>query len=170
MDPFRLTVLKALTAALEEITIANGYQFDLAGVVYRGRLVLTEEDGLPCVTINEPPQMPEDMASPEGSPDSKVNLTVLIQGFVQDDRTHPTDPAYRLLADVQKRLAVERSKTPPGRPQSRGFDILGFGERIMSLSVGQGVVRPPDAVVSDNAFFWLPVTLTFVEDRDDPFA
>jgi len=170
MDPFRLQVLKALTAALEEITIANGYQFDLAGFVYRGRLLLTEADGLPCVTINEPPQMPEQLESPEGGSDSQVKLMVLIQGFVQDVRTNPTDPAYRLLADVQKRLAQARSKAPTGRPQSRGFDILGLGERIMSLSVGQGVVRPPDAVVSDNAFFWLPVTLTFVENRDDPFA
>ena len=162
MDTFRLQVLKALTAALEEITIANGYQHDVAGV-YRGRLVLTEDDGLPALTIVEPPQFADTLEVPRGNAVSEVKLTVLIQGFVDDDRNHPTDPAYRLLGDVQKRLAEEKRR-------NRGFDILGFAERVMSLEIGQGVVRPPDELVSDTAFFWLPVTLTFVERLHDPFA
>lgn len=162
-DTFRLQVVKALCAALDEITVANGYQHDLAGRVYRGRAVLTEEDGLPALAVNEPPQAPDLTPIPRGGAVVESKLVLLIQGFVQDDRDHPTDPAYRMLGDVQKRLAQERLR-------SRGFDILGFGSRVMSLDLGQGVVRPPDELVSDTAFFWLPVTLTFGENLHDPFA
>lgn len=163
IDTFRLRVLKALTSALEEITVDNGYQHDLAGRVHRGRLILTEEDEVPCLAINEPPQEPDLNVAPHGGSEVETKLTVLIQGFVDDDRDNPTDPAYHLLGDVQKRLAQERTRT-------RGYDILGMSHRVMALDMGQGVVRPPDEVVSDTAFFWLPVTLTFGEKLNDPFA
>lgn len=162
-DSFRLTVLKALTSALEEITVANGYQHDLADRIHRGRVTLTQEDEVPCITILEKPVFPEQLPTPGGSAASDTSLELLIQGFADDDRRNPTDPAYLLLADVQKRLAQEKLR-------SDGFDILGLQERVSALHIGQGVVRPPDAVVSDAAFFWLPVTLKFGEKFNDPFA
>lgn len=162
IDSFRLKVVKALTDALAEITPANGYQHNMTGRVYRGRLMLTEEDGLPAIAINEPPQLKDSPPTRENG-SAKTELTLLIQGFVKDDRINPTDPAYRLLADVQKRLAAEKVRDD-------GFDLLGFGERVTGLSIGQGVVRPPDEVVSATAHFWLPVTLTFGERLTDPFA
>lgn len=161
-DPFRLKVLMALTVALEEITVLNGYQFDLAGHVFRGRTVLTEKDGLPALALNEPPQLVDAAPVPE-SASAKTVLTMLVQGFVKDDRVHPTDPAYRLLADVQQRIVREKIRDD-------GFNILGLGERITALRIGQGVVRPPDEVVSPTAHFWLPVTLTFGERLNEPFA
>lgn len=164
IDTFRLTVLKALTVTLKGITVANGYQHDLGEQVYRGRLILTEDDGLPALAINEPPQMPDSVVMPSnGGTDQGTKLTVLVQGFVLDDRKNPTDPAYRLLGDVQKCLAAEKRRDD-------GFDLLGLGERVYSLDLGQGVVRPPDEVVSDTAFFWLPVTLGIGEKLHDPFA
>jgi len=164
-DPFRLTVMKALTACLQEITPANGYQHDLSpeGHVTRGRLLLTQEDPLPLIAINEPPKHPDEIEMPSAGQTKSVRHALLIQGFVEDDREHPTDPAYRLMADVQKRLVVERQR-------SRGYDILGLGARVMGLHIGQGVVRPPEALVSDNAFFWLPVTLEYAEDLQNPFV
>lgn len=161
-DSFRLTVLKALTAALEQITEANGYQHTMTGAVFRGRIRLDETDPWPALTINEPPQLAESLPAPETA-SSRTVLTLLIQGFVKDDPAHPTDPAYLLLADVQKRLAQEKIRDD-------GFDILGFGERVLSLLIGQGVVRPPDELVSPSSYFWLPITLTFAERLDDPFA
>ena len=162
-DPFKLKVLKALTAALEDITIANGYQHDLTDAVFRGRLLLTEEDPDTCVAINEPPQIPDTLDSPADSTLVKTVHPLLVQGFVPDDRKNPTDPAYRLLADVQKRLALERTR-------SRGHDILGLGTRIGALKIGQAVVRMPDKLISDDSFFWLPVTLEYAEDLRNPFA
>jgi len=163
MDPFSLQVLKALTAALEQITPANGYQHDLAGRAYRGRLILTPEDGLPAVAINEPPEVPESVNEPAASARRSTRHPLLIQGFVVDDRQNPTDPGYRLLSDVQKRLMEERTR-------GDGFDILGFGSRVTALEIGRGVVRPPEAAVSDTAFFWLPVTIGYAEDLLNPFV
>lgn len=165
VDPFRLTVLKALTACLQEITPANGYQHDLSGPghVTRGRLLLTQADPLPLIAINEPPKHPDEIEMPQAGIAKSVRHSLLIQGFVDDDRQNPTDPAYRLMADVTKRLVIERQR-------SRGHDIFGLGTRIMGLHIGQGVVRPPEALVSDNAFFWLPVTLEYAEDLQNPFA
>jgi hypothetical protein len=162
-DPTDLRVLMALTASLEQITAANGYQHDLTGSVVRGRMVLTEDDGLPAVSILEPPTPPEIAKQPEGSGSSIGRLELLIQGFVKDDKDHPTDPAYRLRADVKKRLAYERTR-------EEGYNILGLGHLVTDLQIGQGVVRPPDPIVSDNSYFWLLVTLTFAENLQNPFA
>ncbi len=162
-DTFRLRVLKVLTTALEEISIAGGYQHDLVNKVIRGRVTLTTEDGdPPVVAINEKPVFPENLQA-DGSGQTVTKLELLVQGFAKDDRKNPTDPAYLLLGDVQKRLAQEKSRDD-------GFDILGMGTRITALRIGQGVVRPPDGVVSDTAFFWLPITLEFGENQNDPIA
>lgn len=156
-DPFPLQVLKALTASLEEITVANGYRHDMPGKVFRGRMLYSETDPLPMLAINQPPMMPEDIEPPRGSSVSKTTLDLLVQGFVEDDRDNPTDPAYLLLDDVQKRLVWERSRED-------GYNVLGFGSTVL-MNLGQGIVRSPDGVVSDYAFFWLPVTLEFAEVR-----
>lgn len=162
-DTFRLTVLKALSSALAEITTANGYQHDLdESRIHRGRLVLDDNDEIPAIAINEKPVFSESLEPPRGGTTIQTKLELLIQGFADDDRKNPADPAYRLLGDVQKRLAQEGAR-------SDGYDVLGFGEKV-EISVGQGIVRPPDAVVSDTAFFWLPVTLTFGENLKNPFA
>ncbi len=156
-DTFRLTVLKALSAALAEISIANGFRHDLDETrIHRGRLMLDDTDPIPAIAINEKPVFPENLEPPEGGTTIQVKLELLIQGFADDDRKNPADPAYLLLGDVQKRLAQEGAKDD-------GYDVLGFGEKV-EISIGQGVVRPPDSVVSDTAFFWLPVTLTFGEN------
>lgn len=163
IDPFKLKVLKALTTVLEGITLANGYQHDLATSVFRGRLVFTQEDNLPIISINEPPKSPEDVESPTGSAAKQTRHSLLIQGFAEDDIKNPSDPAYFLMADVQKCLAQELTRED-------GYDILGLGMRVQALHIGQGVVRSPDAVVSDTAFFWLPITLEYAEDLKNPFA
>lgn len=169
IDPFKLTVLKTLTAALAEITIANGYQHDLTDpatgkiAVYRGRLLLTDAEPVPCLALNEPPQLPDEMFAPEGAPLVRTRHPLIIQGFVTDDQMNPTDPAYRLLADVQKRLSIERTR-------DEGFDMLGLGARITAFDIGTAVVRPPEATVSIHSLFWLPLTLGYVENLQNPFA
>jgi hypothetical protein len=155
-DPFDLQVLKALTASMEQITPANGYRYDMTGSVFRGRMLFTDTDPVPMISINQPPQIPEEVEVPRGSSMSVYTMELIVQGFVDDDYQNPTDPAFLLLDDVRRRLAWERKRDD-------GFNVLGFGARVM-LAVGQGVVRSPDADVSDRAFFWLPITLEFAEE------
>lgn len=155
-DPFDLQVLRALTDSLAAIATADGYRHDMAGRVFRGRMLFSDSDPVPMISVNQPPGIPEDFEVPSGSAAMKHTLEVIIQGFVDDDYENPTDPAFYLLDDVRRRLAWERKR-------EEGFNVLGFGARV-TLTVGQGVVRSPDADVSDRAFFWLPVTLEFAEE------
>ncbi|AEG53113.1 hypothetical protein [Sinorhizobium meliloti] len=172
-EPFRLRVMKALTSCLQEITIANGYNFDLATSVFRGRMIFGENDPIPMVSILEPPLPLDRLGRPLNSSVTNGPWDILIQGFVKDDREHPTDPAHMLMADVKKRLAVEskRKQTLP----AHGFNPFGMNERGMKnrveqFTIGPGVVRPPEEAVSTKAYFWLTLSLQIVEDNFDPFG
>lgn len=167
-DPFRLRVLKAMTAALQEITPANGYTHDLSTSVYRGRDTFGDGDPLPMVSILENPRA-LDPSQPRETGQSQGGWELLLQGFVKDDFENPTDPAYLLEAEVRKRLAEEKR---------RGSDydstgIFGMGQHVPCVTeivIGSPVCRPADGQNSDVAFFWLSVTLTLAEDLEKPFA
>lgn len=161
-DPFRLRVLKALTAALEEINPAAGYQFDLTGKVFRGRDIFGDSDPLPMVSILEAIEEQAQITAPQASPASTGPWELLIQGFVEDDFQNPTDPAHRLMAEVKKRLVQERIR-------DRQYNILGMNGQVTDLKISHGVVRPPDEV-SGKAYFWLRLTLEVVENLQDPYA
>lgn len=161
-DPFRLRVLKALTAALEEITPVGGYQFDLNGKVFRGRDIFGDSDPLPMVSILEAIEEQAQVPAPLAGPTSTGPWELLIQGFVEDDFQHPTDPAHRLMAEVKKRLVQERVR-------DRQYNILGMDGKVTDLKISHGVVRPPDEV-SGKAYFWLRLTLVVVENLLDPYA
>lgn len=173
--PFRLRVLEAITESLKQITPANGYQHDLSQSVFRGRLWFGEDDPLPMVSIVEDPlpiiQNQAGGGSPHGDGTSSTGpWTLLIQGFVEDDRFNPTDPAHYLMADVKKRLAQERSKRGTGAHAHSRYNAFGMGGAVENVIIGAGVVRPPDYDVSSKAYFWLTLTISVVEDLADPYA
>jgi hypothetical protein len=161
--PTRLRALIALTELLQAITVADGYQHDLATSVFRGRVLFGSDDPLPMLAIVERPV--EDLGgveSPRGSQVQRTLWDLLVQGFVRDDKANPSDPAHYLLADVKKRLAIERS-------ERRQPNLLGMEGRVADMQIGAGVVRPPDDT-STMTMFWLPLTLELVEDLSNPFA
>lgn len=161
-DPFRLKVLKALTAALEEITPANGYTYDLSGKVFRGRDIFGQDDEPPFIAILESIEQDENIPSPAAGGTIKGPWTLQIQGFVPDDRDNPTDPAHVMMAEVKKRLIEERVR-------ERQCNILGMQGRVVEMRISQGVVRPADEI-SSSAYFWLRMTLVLVENLLDPYA
>lgn len=180
--PFRTRVLTALTEALEEITPANGYISNLAEFdaddgapmkrVYRGRGFFGANDPCPLVSVIEPPEDAEEVAKqPPSARATPFYWRLLVQGDVPDDKANPADPAYALLADVRRRLAIERDrKDPTGRlPDPLGLGGKREKNRIEELSFNAGIVRPPDEI-SPKAFFWLGVTLKVIEDPLFPFA
>lgn len=160
--PIRLRVQQALSASLEKISITNGYKHDLAGHVFRGRDMFDDEDETPLIAILESPDEPEQQARPRGNTERKSKWNLFVQGWADDDKSNPTDPAHYLMADVKKRLAYEISAL-------RSRDALGMGNRIDGLEFSPGVVRPPDAM-SNKAYFWLKLSITLVEDDSEPYA
>lgn len=151
-----------MTVALQEITIADGYKHDLNGTgkntkVFRGRAVFGDGDPIPMVSILEPPLPPDRQFAPDGAAETHGLWELIVQGFVQDDKNHPTDPAHLLCADVLRRLALEKQR------EKTDMRVFGF-KCIKRLVIGPPVVRPPDAVVSSKAYFWVSVSIDIAED------
>lgn len=158
--PLRLRVLRALTDTIKTVTPANGYTHDLSSAVFRGRAVFGETDPVPMVSILEDPQQPPSDNTRGSAVSSEWNL--IVQGFAEDDFEHPTDPAHFLMAEVKKALALERNR-------GDGYNIFALNDRVERMSIGAGVVRPPDEI-SAKAYFWLTLTVHLVEDLQNPYA
>jgi hypothetical protein len=134
--------------------------------VYRGRTIFGENDPLPLISILEVPIPLDQTPAPANSEFSSGGWELMIQGFIEDDPEHPTDPAHYFMADVKKRLAIERRKA---LEMVAADGILGLGNHITGIRIGAGVVRPPDEI-SAKAYFWLTITLDMVEDLSDPYG
>lgn len=165
-NPLRLEIQKRLSDALKEVTPGNGYVSDVSASVFRGRLIFGEGDPLPMVSILEAPIPLDQLEPPEDATLSSGRWELVVQGFVADDRQNPTDPAHVLLADVKKRLAVEKKKSLNRLPED---GILGLGRFVTNLYIGSGVVRPPDEI-SAKAYFWLTISLDLAEDLEEPYG
>jgi len=175
-DPLRLHVQKQLTALMQTITPADGYVLDFSGDgatdetpvrVFRGRAVYGDDDPLPMLSILETPIPLDQLPPPSGSGMSSGGWEIMIQGFFEDDKDNPTDPAYVGLADVKQKLAFEQRKQDyDGGPEN---GILGLGQHVTGIQIGTGVVRPPDEV-SAKAYFWLLLVLEMAEDLTKPYV
>lgn len=176
--PFRLRVLHALTDTLKSISVADGYNFNMAddptGVgerVFRGRAWYGDSDPIPMLSVLEGTGPADDAVEPHWkAPTASYDWPIYIQGFVNDDPTHPTDPAYVLAADVIKRLTVEKIRKRPNSNAEPDPFGLGAGKNsVNGLIIGSPNVRPADDV-SAKAWFWLTVTIKTTEDQRDPYA
>jgi hypothetical protein len=165
-EPFRLRVVKALCQVFEGITVANGYNFDMEGRVFRGRLFFGDNDPIPMISVLEAPLPDEPNFTPPSGDTWTGTWRFMIQGWVTDDPKNPTDPAHFLLADVKKALAIERKNMiRPGR----GNNLLGMEGRVLDLVIGANVVRPAEEHVNDYANFLLALTLEIAENMADPY-
>lgn len=161
-DPKRLVILKALCAHIEaQVRISNGFQHDLQGRVFRGRSVFGQDDPLPMVSVLEAPRPDQDLVTAKNGMQLD-DWPLYFQGWAQDDPSNPTDPAYRLAADVKQALAMLIDR----RPESAPYYLL--GDLILDLAISPGTVRPPDQV-SSWAYFYLPVTVKLKESLTDPY-
>lgn len=164
-NPVRLEVQKRLSDCIGSISVAGGYKHDLLGHVFRGRAVFGDETELPAVSILEAPIPLDQLPSAKDNPAQAGPWELVIQGWVEDNKQNPTDPAHVLLADVKKRLAIERKKLSWDEPED---GILGLGRTVTAMYIGPGVVRPPDEI-SAKAYFWLTVTLDIAENMAEPY-
>lgn len=160
-DPLRLRFLKKVTETIEGVMVANGFRHDLVGKVFRGRYIFGDSDPLPAVSILEPPKEADTVILPgEAIGTAAVNdWDLIVQGWAKDDPVNPTDPLYVLMADVKRALIAEAKKDHP-------FDF----EVVQKVTLGGGVIRPPEEGLSSYAFFWMNMRVTLVEDDEDPFS
>jgi len=92
-----------------------------------------------------------------------------VQGWSEDTKENPTDPAYELMADVRKALAkIVKRGHPTDAAQIPNPDLM-LGGLITGMTMEPGIARPPIEQVSAKAFFWMRVKLQFVEDPNDPY-
>lgn len=172
-DSKRLTTLKRLCDYLQrEVRKANGYKNDLKGRVFRGRMFYSNNDTPPLVSIMEnldPDRFPRLAGGDYELPTTKEGWVLLVQGWCEDDKENPTDPAYELMADVRKALAkIVKRGHPTDAAQIPNPDLM-LGGLIAGMTMEPGIARPPIEQVSAKAFFWMRVTLQFVEDPNDPY-
>jgi len=151
----RLDTIKAIQATLETITPTNGYLHDLSGRVFRGRMYFGQTDPLPMVSILEAPVPPEQAYGLFDNQGNAGTWELLVQGWVVDDKDHPTDPAYLLAEDVRRCLREAARK-------DGGMDPFGRGNHVRTVRVGPPIVRPPDEM-SNKAYFWMHLYLEVVE-------
>lgn len=173
-DSRQLDILKRLSDHLEGITPDNGYDFDMTGVVFRGRRVYGDNDPIPLLSIVEhlDPDIVLNTAGQENFM-REEQWILLVQGWV--DSAHeefPTDEAYQLKASVEKRLyeliAIDPATGDPAYPSSY---MLGLnGGSVARLTIGPGIVSGPREGISSKAFFYLPFGVGLVTDLSDLFT
>jgi len=164
-DSKQLRVLKKLTAHLEG---TSGYS-DLR--VIRGLTVITAKfaaDNETVISILEAPRpIVGSPADEEGTIRDEI-WTLLLQGFPVDDKDNPSDPAYALKAAVEARLA--EIVILPTNGALRKDPLYRLGGDIMSMTIGQGVVRPPENGSSRLAMFYLPLIIRMKTNVADPWG
>jgi hypothetical protein len=163
-DSKQLRVLKKFTAHLE---LTSGYE----GIkCYRGKLIVSAKEVEDCLSILEAPR--PTIGAPAGHEGyrRKETWTLLVQGWPKDDKENPSDPAYAMKAAVEQWLyriiAINEQDGLPKYP-----DLYMLGNDLVSLTIGQGVVRPPEQEgASRLAMFYLPLILEITTDVSNPYG
>jgi hypothetical protein len=169
-------ILSALTTQLQGITPQNGFAYDLSAAVFRGRTVFGDADPLPCLSILEAPRPGVEVVADTEMVKRKTEWELLIQGWAVDDKWNPLDPVYPLKASVEYQLARAAATDPnsglPAFPaEFRLGKVVSTGTwRVAAMKIGPGVCRPPDGKLSSRAFFYLPLTIEYMEDLLNPFV
>jgi hypothetical protein len=167
-DPKRLRVKKELSAWLEGITPANGFQHDLTGKVFRGRDRFGEADPLPALAILEPLNPDRDINEAGTGRVVNEQMVLLIQGWVamDPDDPNPTDAADLLLADAKQRVGQLIGNDLPPHQMQAHHNLYGLVNEVL---VEPGTVRPPDQF-SALAYCYFRVAFGFAEKIDDPYG
>lgn len=177
-DPKQLRVLKKLTAHLEGVNPDNigpggdPYTFDLRGAVMRGISVLPVDEVENKLSILEFPR--QELYSPVGMHGivRQDSWTLMLQGWPTNDPLNPSDPAYKMKAEVEHRLARLVLEKDHGRGALYPDEyMLGKHEgeyEITALTIAPGVVRPPEDAASRLAMFYMPLVVGIKIDVANP--
>ncbi len=172
-DSIQLDILKRLTTHLQGITPANGYEFDMADAVFRGRLLYGDDAPVPMISIVE--HLQGDVTTATAGENGIAHIEtwiLLVQGWTKNDPENPTDETYQLKAAVEERLShiiLQDNRGNPVYPDEYFLGLYGQGV-ITDLTIGPGIVSPPRQGISEKAFFYLPLGIGLALNISQPFA
>lgn len=168
----KLAVLQFLTEHIEGTNPDwdAACPFDLRESVFRGRTVFGEETKLPFIALLEAPRQIEANGGGDESLIQDEDWTILIQGFAEDDEANPSDPAYDLLAWVQKRMARLSQEPTNGRTGGLFPTEFRMGDLNIQVRYQIPIVRPGKDDVSNTAYFYMPIGIKVVTDLSNPFV
>lgn len=161
--PKQLRILRKLAALLEA---TSGYE----GIkCWRGKSVITAKETADTLSILEAPRPIVGQPAAEQGVKRSETWTLLVQGWPVDDPDEPSAPAYWMKAAVEQQLSLVIAELPNGVQRKDPLYLLG-GD-ITSLTIGQGVVRPPsEEAASRLAMFYLPLIVGITTDVRNPYA
>jgi hypothetical protein len=161
-DTKQLVILKRLTTLLEGITPANGYDYDLVGKVFRGKMLFGAQETTPFVSILEFPR--PDQAPDEGGNERVRRLEeweLQVQGWTKTSQANPTDELYGLKGAIEHRLArIVDEKTEDYR----------LGRLIDRARIGPGVVRAATPQTAGTEGLYLPLIIYYSSNVADPWT
>jgi len=161
--PKQLRIIRKLAALLEA---TSGYE----GVkCWIGKGVITAKEVEDTLSILEAPRPQIGSGAGEQNLKRSEAWTLLVQGWPIDDVFEPSAPAYFMKAAVEQQLSLIVAELPHG--QQRDDPLYMLGGDITSLTIGQGVVRPPgEEAASRLAMFYLPLIVGITTDVRNPYA
>lgn len=162
-DSKQLRIIKKLCTHLEA---TSGYE----GIrCFRGKLIVSAREVEDTLSILEAPRPIVGLPAAEHGHKRLETWTLLVQGWPKDDKENPSDPAYAMKAAVEQWLyRIIAVKEQSGLPVYHDLYLLG-GD-VASLTIGQGVVRPPsEEAASRLAMFYLPLILEITTDVSNPY-
>lgn len=173
--PRQLRIMRWLTTHLEAIggpraEAEDSSPYDLTGKVFRGRRIISQEEigSDELLSILEAPRtLTIEAAGNEQTKRNEKNWTLLLQGWTLDDKLHPSDPAYWLKAAVEARLAMIVELDDQGEP--KWTEYFRMGGLISDMTIGQGLVRPPEQNITKYTMFYLPLIIQLVSDVRRPY-
>jgi hypothetical protein len=132
------------------------------GKVHRGRPDYGSETEKPFVSIFE--VRPEENPNRADETVQKDQWLLGIQGAVEADDDHPTDPAHNLLADLKKALAAIIRKDSPVDPNpAHMFDGL-----IVDMIMDGGICFCPQES-QETALCVMKLVIELTEDLENPY-
>lgn len=161
--PKQLRVLRKIAALLEA---TSGYE----GIkCWRGKTVITAKETADTLSILEAPRPIVGQPAAEQGVKRLEPWTLLVQGWPVDNPDEPSAPAYWMKAAVEQQLSLIIAELPKG--MERKDSVYMLGGDITSLTIGQGVVRPPsEEAASRLAMFYLPLIVGITTDVRNPYA
>jgi hypothetical protein len=161
--PKQLRILRKLKVILEA---TSGYE---GTKCFIGKSVITAKEAEDTMSILEAPRPIVGQGAGEAQTNRLEGWTLLVQGWPKDEHGEPSAPAYWMKAAVEQQLALIVAELPDGR--QRKDSLYKLGGDIGSLTIGQGVVRPPsEEAASRLAMFYLPLILEITTDVRQPYA